>query len=351
MKERIESFDFIRAICAWIIVIYHFADICITTPQFTNFPFFYTYANGRWGETTVVTIFFMISGASLYYNHPVIHLRDAKKFFWTRFKGIFPMFYMLWLFLYYKQVCGVKHLFYNGNPKYLLLTLFGMDGYMSYRYTPNYYFIGEWFLGALILLYLCYPLLTWCMEHAKILTTLVLLGGFASLYFTDFFMISKERNLITCLLAFWLGMLFIRYRSVLTKWQLVIPAAVCAVILLFFPLGADMLLCMQFTSIALFFVFYFVGNYVMKIKYVNSFIRYSSKISYAIFLLQHVVMSEVIHAFDNYALTIKQELLVLLAVFAAIYVLAAVLMVLNRALLGTRPFQALDAFFGKTKEA
>ena len=256
MKERIESFDFIRAICAWIIVVYHFADICITTPQFTNFPFFYTYANGRWGETTVVTIFFMISGASLYYNHPVIHLRDAKKFFWTRFKGIFPMFYMLWLFLYYKQVCGVKHLFYNGNPKYLLLTLFGMDGYMSYRYTPNYYFIGEWFLGALILLYLCYPLLTWCMEHAKILTTLVLLGGFASLYFTDFFMISKERNLITCLLAFWLGMLFIRYRSILTKWQLVIPAAVCAVILLFFPLGADMLLCMQFTSIALFFAIF-----------------------------------------------------------------------------------------------
>ena len=35
--------------------------------------------------------------------------------------------------------------------------------------------------------------------------------------------------------------------------------------------------------------------------------------------------------------------------FAAIYVLAAVLMVLNRALLGTRPFQVLDAFFGKTK--
>ena len=27
MKERIESFDFIRAICAWIIVVYHFADI------------------------------------------------------------------------------------------------------------------------------------------------------------------------------------------------------------------------------------------------------------------------------------------------------------------------------------
>lgn len=256
---------------------------------------------------------------------------------------------MLWLFLYYKQVCGVKHLFYNGNPKYLLLTLFGMDGYMSYRYTPNYYFIGEWFLGALILLYICYPLLTWCMKHCKILTTVLLISGFASLYFTDFFLISKERNLITCLLAFWFGMLFIQYRTLLTKWQLVIPAAICCIILLFVPLGADTLLCMQLTSAALFFVFYFIGTYVMNVNYVNSFIRYSSKISYAIFLLQHIVMSEVIHAFDNYALTVRQEILVLLAVFAAIYIFAAVLMALNQALTKSRPFAALDAFFGKQK--
>lgn len=348
MKERINSFDFIRAVCAWIIVIYHFADICITTPQFSNFPFFYAYANGRWGETTIVTIFFMISGASLYYNHSNLGLRDCKKFYWGRFKGIFPMFYMLWLFLYYKQVCGVKNFLYNGNPKYFLLTLFGVDGYMSYRYTPNYYFIGEWFLGALIFVYLFYPLLVWCMKHCKILTTIVLVGGFISLYFTDFFLISKERNLITCLLAFWLGMLFIRYKDFLTKWQLVIPAAVVACIMLFIPLGLDSLVCMQITSIALFLILYFIGTYIMKVKYLNRFISYSAKISYPIFLLQHVVMSEVIHTFDNYALTVFQECLVLIGVFAVIYVFATVLLTLNKALLNTRPFLALNTFFQKS---
>lgn len=345
MKKRIDSFDFIRAICALIIVIYHYADICITTPQFSNFPFFYSYANGKWGETTIVTIFFLISGASLYYNHSDLKPKDCKKFYFGRFKGIFPMFYMLWLFLYYKQVCGVKNFLYNGNPKHFLLTLLGMDGYLSYRYTPNYYFIGEWFLGALILLYICYPLLVWCMKHCRIITTLVLLLGFGALYHTNFFVISKERNLITCLLAFWLGMLFIEYMELLTKWQFVIPSAILSAVLLFIPLPMDSLLCMQITSICLFLVFYFIGSYAMKPKPLRIFFQYTSKISYPIFLLQHIVMSEVIHTFDAYTLTVKQELLILLLVFAVIYIFATVLLTLNKALVNSKPFLKLQGFF------
>lgn len=38
MKERIDSFDFMRSITAFIIVIYHFAGICYSTPQFADFP-------------------------------------------------------------------------------------------------------------------------------------------------------------------------------------------------------------------------------------------------------------------------------------------------------------------------
>ena len=345
MKKRIESFDFIRAICAWIIVICHYAEICTITPQFSNLPALYTYANGKWGETTVVTIFFMLSGASLYYNHSDFKPKECKKFYFGRFKGIFPMFYLLWLFLYYRQVTGVKNFLYNGNPKYFILSLLGMDGYMSYRYTPNYYFIGEWFLGALILLYLCYPLMVWCMKHCKIITSVVLLGGFISLYYTNFFQISKERNLITCLLAFWVGMLFIEYMDYLAKWQLAIPAAILAAVIIFVPLKIDSLICMQINSLCLFAVFYFIGSWIMKVKYVNSFISYSAKISYPIFLLQHVVMSEVIHTFDPYPLTIKQELLILLGVFAAIYIFSAVLLTLNKALVNSRPFVKLQSFF------
>ena len=156
-KERIESFDFMRSVTAWIIVIYHFACICNTTPQYGNFPLFYTHANGVWGENTSVNIFFMLSGASLYYNYSSLKFSSLKTYYWGRFKGLFPMFYMLWFFLFYQKAVTGGTLFYNGSPKTMLLTLCGMDGYLSYRYPQNYYFIGEWFLGALVCLYLLYP--------------------------------------------------------------------------------------------------------------------------------------------------------------------------------------------------
>ena len=160
-KHRIDSFDFMRSVTAWIIVIYHFSGICNMAPQHANFPIMFTHANGVWGENTSVNIFFMLSGASLYYNYPKLKASSLRRYYFGRFKGLFPMFYMLWLFLFYQKATATGNLFYNGSPKTMLLTLFGMDGYLSYRYTQNYYFIGEWFLGALIFLYLLYPLLTW----------------------------------------------------------------------------------------------------------------------------------------------------------------------------------------------
>ena len=80
-KERIDSFDFMRSVTAWIIVIYHFACICNTTPQYADLPFLYQHANGVWGENTSVNIFFMLSGASLFYNHAdiLIHIQHVCK--------------------------------------------------------------------------------------------------------------------------------------------------------------------------------------------------------------------------------------------------------------------------------
>ena len=56
-------------------------------------------------------------------------------------------------------------------------------------------------------------------------------------------------------------------------------------------------------------------------------------------------MSEVIHTFDAYALTVKQELLVLVLVFVVIYTFATVLLVLNKALVNSKPFLKLQGFF------
>lgn len=348
-KERIHSFDFMRSITAWIIVIYHFAGICNNDPSFTHFPFFYTHANGVWGENTTVSIFFMLSGASLFYNHPDLKGKDLKKYYFSRFKGIFPMFYMLWLFLYYQKAFIIKKdVFYNGSPKSMLLTLFGMDGYLNYRFNPNYYIIGEWFLGGLILLYLFYPLLTVLIKKIPILTTVFLGGCVLALHFPAVhsrFMIQRERNLLVCMFAFWLGMMFIKYHDILKHWIFSVVGGIVALFLLCVTIPVESYLVTQVIFIGAFFGLYGLGNQVMKIRGVNTFFQYTGRISYAIFLLQHVVMSQVLNAFAAKHPTLPQEMLLLVLTFVLIYIFATLATYLNKQLTNTSWFQKLQRRF------
>lgn len=343
-KERIDSFDFMRSITAYIIVIYHFAGICCTTPQFADFPLLYNHANGVWGENTSVNIFFMLSGASLLYNHEKIHIRDLRKYYFARFKGIFPMFYMIWLFLFYQRAAERNNLFYNGSPKSMILTFFGMDGYLSYRFTENYYRIGEWFLGALVLLYLVYPLLTWCIGHCQILTTLVLGAGVLALHWNPpVFLIQRERNLLTCMLAFWLGMMFMKHRDIFGRNIFGIVGGIAALVLLLVYIPIDSFLVVQAIPVGLFLGFYTIGKYIMKIEPLAVFFRYTGKISYAIFLLQHVVMSDILHMFDDNGLTLAQEFILLFVTFLVIYIFAGICTYLNKSFLNTRFFQKVQS--------
>lgn len=345
-KKRIENFDFIRSICAYIIIIYHFAGSCNTTPKFAEFPFFYNYANGIWGENTIVNIFFMISGASLFYNHPNIERKDLKKYYFNRFKGIFPMFYIVWLFSYYQNVTTYQRFNFNGPVSTMLLSLFGMDGYLSYRFPENYYFIGEWFLGALIFLYILYPILTWCMQHLRLLTTLLLgIGTLSMIWLQPLFLIQKERNLIVCLFAFWFGMLFVEYRNKLIHPVVLLPATCIAGILLFIKIPLDPFYCAQIISVCLFLLFYKAGDYIMRPEPLRRFIQHTSKLSYAIFLLQHVVIVKVLYSFITYKLTLPHEMLILGLVFVFIYLFASIITLLTNTLFEKKFFQKIQSFF------
>ncbi len=342
-KQRIDSFDFMRSVTAWIIVIYHFSGILNLAPQHANFPILFTHANGVWGENTSVNIFFMLSGASLYYNYPKLKPSSLKRYYFGRFKGLFPMFYMVWLFLFYQKATTVGTLFYNGSPKSMILTLFGMDGYLSYRYTQNYYFIGEWFLGALVCLYLLYPLLTWCMGHIRFITTFVLCALTLSFHWPLLeFQIQRERNLIVCLTAFWLGMLFMEYREKLSaKWITAVFGGI-ALVFIFVKVPLDPFLCAQMISIGLFLIFYHLGSYLMKFKWVKPFFSYTAGISYAIFLLQHVVMGQILSLFSQYSLTVWQECMILIATMLIIYLFADIVTRLNRIMINSFWFKKIQ---------
>ena len=85
-KERDHSIDFLRALCALGIVLFHF--YCHTPDGLPRL--FYSYANGSVGNT-LVNVFFIISGYALYLNNPEI--KDLKAFYKKRFRSIFPVRY------------------------------------------------------------------------------------------------------------------------------------------------------------------------------------------------------------------------------------------------------------------
>lgn len=92
-KERIKSFDLIRCISMLIIVIYHWE----CTYEQLNVNGYHQYLplikGIDWGRVGV-TMFFMLSGASLQYNYSERKLQWID-FYKKRWISIFPMFYMV----------------------------------------------------------------------------------------------------------------------------------------------------------------------------------------------------------------------------------------------------------------
>lgn len=91
-KEKLISIEFIRVFCAIGIILHHFS-----TDVSAEFKPFLSFANGSWGDV-IVTVFFVISGGMLYLNNNEIP--SLKKFYYKRFKSIFPMFYIVFLLLF-----------------------------------------------------------------------------------------------------------------------------------------------------------------------------------------------------------------------------------------------------------
>ncbi len=80
----------------------------------------------------------------------------------------------------------------------------------------------------------------------------------------------------------------------------------------------------------------------MKPKPIGRFITWSSSLSYPIFLLQHIVMDQVLSIYQGQTLGTFEEILLLIFTFVLIYIFSTVLVILNKHLVNTRPFKAID---------
>lgn len=318
-REHIQQFDFMRTVCALGIVFYHVLCLYEGMGGWNIFPIKSVCANGDWGHTAIVTVFFMLSGASLYYNYPTIPKGTLKQYYFKRWKSLFPTFYLVWGYAYMIKILQVRNVLYAGSPILFLLTLFGLDGYTYYS-GVNYNQVGEWFLGALVLLYALYPFFVYLYRKCKWPTVFVTTFLFLLNIKMDWFLIEDSDNLITCLFCFMLGMLAVEYRGVFDgKIAFTVLSFAMILLLWFLPLPTNRVCLMIALGFFLFVFLYNIAPVIYRIPVLHTFSKFVSGISYEIFLVHHILM----HRFFGYLceppatpLNIPQEIGCILAVIA-----------------------------------
>ena len=104
--------------------------------------------------------FFLLSGAALCLQWQGRF--SARRYFVGRVAATYPAFWLGFaaLFVYGEVLHGNN----ADIPHWrVVFSVLGLDGYLA-PVTVTFYKIGEWFLGVILILYLVFPLLLWCME-------------------------------------------------------------------------------------------------------------------------------------------------------------------------------------------
>ncbi len=140
--KRIDGIDELRGLLAIGIALFHF---------FAEGHYYGSWATHNatadWGSV-IVYIFFIVSGICLYKSNSVVRL---PYFYYKRWKSIYPSFYIAWIVFYILRTATTGSLNPDSASLWTIpLTVFGVDGYFLYL-APNFYLIGEWFLGAIII--------------------------------------------------------------------------------------------------------------------------------------------------------------------------------------------------------
>lgn len=321
-RVRIKNLDLIRGISTLGIVLYHWScsfyqhGITDTTGMYQIFYSLFGIDCGR----IAVTMFFILSGGTLYYNYRP-GIKDYKKFYKKRWLSIFPEFYLAFFAMFLFNIWKYKEIFYKGNPWTILYSVIGMDGYLLYR-GDNYYILGEWFLGAIILLYLLFPLLLTLFDRWMLQSTAVILLLYGINLAVSLCKISDWNHPVTCLFAFWAGMLIMKYRDALS-FRRIMPVLLLCIVMVLMQESLNRTVICQAVGITLYVILLKVPY--NKENFIHRMIYQISRISYSIFLVHHVIINTIMPGFSGRQLHLFTSFLTLVIILM-LTILAAFLL-------------------------
>ncbi len=304
MKKHYSFMDYARLFCCLGVVYTHMCMALVTCGirQSEVTQRFYHTKNLNIA-TFSVGVFFMISGASLMLAYGKDGF-DLKTYFKKRVLRLFIPFYLTYILaLIYELIfmrSTLKAVFSIPNPLMFLLTLTGFDGYISIYGVPTFYIVGEWFLGAIIIMYLFFPLFRLALK--KYPTASVITATLYFLLITYFYdrlpyseVVDGYHNAFVKLYEFFLGMFFVRFiekpGKAVSALMVVISAAIIG-FYLFCPvyLNDNELWRISLQNISFFFLFAGLEGVFAKLPRLTKLIRLMSSYCYEIFLLHHFIL-------------------------------------------------------------
>lgn len=234
-NKRLVYLDMVRVFACFCILTIHFnASVCgyDTTMNFTYqnelIPNFY---RGMYLGEIGNSLFFIISGAALEVSNHFSELTilGYRHFVWKRLKALLPMYWIA----YTAAICFHMIVYKNipmGTVWNFIPTIFGMDGYAMVRgwFSPQFYMLGEWFLGCMLLCYLLWPVLAYLWGRSSKLITLIAAGA----YILQINQPGSDKFVIIRLCQMLAGACFVKFCTKKHRWQWAVLSALTAIICL-----------------------------------------------------------------------------------------------------------------------
>ena len=293
MKRKAE-FDAIRIFAILMIVVYHFCHEAGLRESI-----FYEYKNGGWGSVGTC-IFFVISGFLI---HMTSKNTDLKTYFKKRFLSIYPALWISFVIAYIFLSIQKQGLLWGGNPVKLVLSVLGLDTYVSLYGVLTYACVGEWFTGMILALYLLYPIFRQAMARYSVVTTVII----AILYFVECFIgiqpvVPPDSSIFTAIFLFWIGMLFSQHDNWLKPGFVKISAAIVFCFLVIFiklPSYGNVLPWKNLLGLSMFYLLINIFALIPYTDKIADVLKYFSGISFCIYLIHHFVIFRVIELMPN----------------------------------------------------
>lgn len=233
-----------------------------------------------------VTLFFILSGASLYYNYS--DKFNCIDFYKKRILKIYIPFYVTYVLALWLLLVVNKGYNFIANRSAFLLTLLGVDGYIGNLYgVKTFYLVGEWFLGCIIILYLFFPLLQFLVNRYAHVTLCALIAFQIAICIFANDWVGAGGRALTRILEFYYGMYFMKV--IREKQRVPVPEILVIAVIFFIPVKIPLLLRIVLTGVCTFHTLFYAGNW-KGMKCLSGVCAFITKHSYVIFLSHHILI-------------------------------------------------------------